>query len=539
MNQEKENHMSKLTSLIRRAPKRFSAIAVMVAAAIIVPVAALAWGPDRPTYTVEKPANHVTFNSITNNPNYGDERNFVTIKDNANTGAGNWKDEISVANNKEYTVRMYVHNNAAANLNLVAQNVTANFNLPTYSAKRIQIDGYLNSSNATPTQIYDQAVFSSDANFSLKYVAGSAEYTNNVFTGGTALSDSVISSGATLGYDKLDGNIPGCFQYSGYVTFKVKAVTDNFDLQKTVRVNGAADKAFKETVAVKSGDKVDYQIYFKNSGGTPLKDVVIKDTLPKGVTYDAGTTYLHTSDGTKLVADGITAGGIIIGGFIPGGDAYIKFTATVKPTDAQLVCGPNTLRNVAKAVTTVGEQDDTADVTIDKTCAPVVKYTCDSLSVSRISRTEFKFTTAYTVQNATFKNVTYIIRDANGAEVERKTSTAKTLDYTRNTVGKYTVEAVITVTVDGQDKTISSADCKKEFDVPKTPQEYCPIPGKEHLPKDSKDCVETPVTPPVTPETPPELPHTGTSENILALVGLGSIIASISYYVASRRALNL
>jgi uncharacterized repeat protein (TIGR01451 family)/LPXTG-motif cell wall-anchored protein len=454
MNHKKENPMSKLTSLIRRAPKRFSAVALMVAAAIIIPTVTLAWGPDRPTFTVANPADHVTFDSITDNPNYGDERNFVTIKDNTNTGAGNWKDEISVANNGEYTVRMYVHNNANANLNLVAQNVTANFNLPTYSAKRIQIDGYLNSTNASPTQIYDQAVFSSASNFSLKYITGSAVYTNNVFTSGTALPDSVISSGAKLGYDKLDGNIPGCFQYTGYVTFKVKAVTDSFSVQKTVRVNGATDKTFKETVAVKAGDKVDYQIYFKNNGGTQLQNVVIKDTLPKGVTYVAGSTYTNTSEGVKLAADGVTAGGLNIGVFAPGGDAYIKFTATVNPADTDLVCGGNTLRNVAKATTSVGSQEDTADVTIDKTCVPVPgKITVCELSTKKI----------VTIKESDFNTSKY----------------SKNLD----------------------------------------------------------DCKSTPVTPPTT-TTPPELPHTGASENILAFTGLGALIASITYYVASRRALN-
>ena len=71
--------MSTLTSLIRRAPKRLFAAVAVIAAAIIVPAAVLAWGPDRPTFTIEQPANYVTFNSITNNPVHGDERNFVLL----------------------------------------------------------------------------------------------------------------------------------------------------------------------------------------------------------------------------------------------------------------------------------------------------------------------------------------------------------------------------------------------------------------------------------------------------------------------------
>jgi uncharacterized repeat protein (TIGR01451 family) len=287
--------MSKLISLIRRAPKRTSALLAVIAAVVIVPSALFAWGPTRDTFTIETPADHVTFDSITNNPNYGDERNFVTIKDTANTAAGGWTDDISVQNGKEYYVRMYVHNNAAANLNLVAQNVTAKFNVPTQTAKRIQIDGYLSSTNATPKEVWDQAVFSGASDFNLSYVQGSATYTNNVFTAGTGLSDTVVSTGAQLGYDKLDGNIPGCFQYSGYVIFKVKATASDFDIQKTVRANGAADTTFKETVAVKPGDKVDYQIYFKNTGGTQQQNVVIKDTLPTSLAQLTFTTLMVQS----------------------------------------------------------------------------------------------------------------------------------------------------------------------------------------------------------------------------------------------------
>lgn len=37
---------------------------------------ALAWGPERTTFNTENPAPFNTLNSIIDNPNYGDERNF-------------------------------------------------------------------------------------------------------------------------------------------------------------------------------------------------------------------------------------------------------------------------------------------------------------------------------------------------------------------------------------------------------------------------------------------------------------------------------
>src|SRR5687768_17211594 len=73
-------HMVNVHTILRYVPKR-SALVAGLFVATLVPATLFAWGPDRPTYTMENPAPHVTFNSMTNNPNYGDEREFVTVKD--------------------------------------------------------------------------------------------------------------------------------------------------------------------------------------------------------------------------------------------------------------------------------------------------------------------------------------------------------------------------------------------------------------------------------------------------------------------------
>ena len=58
--------------------------------------------------------------------------------------------------------------------------------------------------------------------------------------------------------------------------------------------------------------------------------------------------------------------------------------------------------------------------------------------------------------------------------------------------------------------------------------------------KNLADCKEAPVVPeqPTPQPTVTELPTTGTGDTVVSLVGLGSLIAAVSYYVASRRALN-
>lgn len=426
--------MSTLRSLIRLAPKRFSAVVAMIAAAIIVPAVVLAWGPTRETYTVEQPADKITFNSITNNPNIGDERNFVGIRE---SGAPNvWYDTVNAQAGKEYVVRMYVHNNAADNLNLVAENVTAKFNLPTATGKSLQVNGFLSASNATPREVYDHATFTSDKNFNLDYIEGSLKYENNAFgAAGTALPESIFTStGALLGYDKLDGKIPGCFEYAGYVSFKVKpqfAPSDtDFTVKKEIRKDG--DRTFVESVASKPGDKLDYRIVYTNTGNTTASNVVLKDKLPQGISYVPGTVKIlnAANPATAFVENGdkLFSTGINIGNYTAGSNAIVVFDAVVDQNVSLAKCGTNTLRNIASAQP-AGEQpkEDGADTTLNKECQP--------------------------------------------------------------------------------------EECK---------------PG---IPVGDKRCDDTP------PVTPPELPKTGTTENIVAVLGLSALIASIAYYVASRRAL--
>lgn len=522
--------MSNLLSLVRKASKHTIAMATMILAAVVVPAALFAWGPTRATHTIEKPADYITFNSITNNPNIGDERNFVGIRESGTTNQ--WSDNMTIEKGKTYTVRMYVHNNAADNLNLVAENVTAKFNLPVTTGKNIQVSGFLSASNAKPVEVYDHANFTSNEDFNVAYVSGSLKYENNSFgAAGTTLPETIFTNaGAKLGYDKLDGKIPGCFKYAGYVTFRVKpqfAGTSKFTMSKMVSKHGA--NKWVEDYAAQPGETVDYLIQYKNVGDTQHDNVTLRDTLPAGMTYVNGSTTYGNSkfpSGTKA-SDNIANGtGINIGSYAAGANAWSIFSATVPANDSLPTCGANSLVNTAKVTTGGGTISDTANVTVTKECKPVVVpvHTCDALGITKLTRTSVRFTTNYTVKDATFKSVTYVITDANGKVIDTKTSTDKTLDYTQATVGKYSVQSTITVIANDKEATATSEGCKGSFEI--TAEPVTPV---------------TPVTPvaPVTPENPKaaELPTTGAGETIVSILGLGALITSFGYYIISRRAL--
>ena len=356
-----------------------TATVIVAGAALSAPVNVFAWGDSangRPVYTLDdinagKLGDKITFNSITNGK-IGDERNFVGAKL-STSKADTWNaNEISVKDGDVVTIRLYVHNNSPKGTAAIAKDVKANFSLPTTVSKTQTVIGYINSSNATPNRYWDEVKLTSLNDFYIEYVEGSAKYTNSKL-GTIALADAVITSGATLGYDALNGKIPGCYEYDGQVTIQVKvhkSVTSK--LSKTVRIKGT--KEWKEVVDAKIGDEVEYQIEYKNLATDQANNVMIRDVLPTNMEYVKGSTMLYNSNyqsGVKVKEDTVTTSGINIGSYASKGNAYVRFTAKV--VSKTLACGDNQLVNWASATVNQVVFKDDASVMVnrdDETCHP-------------------------------------------------------------------------------------------------------------------------------------------------------------------------
>lgn len=349
------------------------AAASIVAGATITPTLVSAWGDSsngRPSYTISQInsgllGDTITFNSISDGK-IGDEKNFVGAKlSSSNTDIWN-ADEINVKDGETYTIRLYVHNNSPKGYEAVAKDVKASISVPTTVGKTQTIIGYLNSSNATPNRYWDEVKLVSSEDFYLEYVEGSAKYTNAKM-GTVALSNNVITSGVTLGYDSLNGEIPGCYEYDGVVTIEVKVHSSvSSKLSKTVRIKGSGDK-FTESVNAEIGDEVEFQIEYVNLLGTTVDNVMIRDVLPNNMEYVANSTYLYNSNyqsGVLLKDNTITTTGINIGSYNSNGNAYVRFTAKV--VDKSLVCGKNQLVNWASAtVNSKVTKDDASVLVVD------------------------------------------------------------------------------------------------------------------------------------------------------------------------------
>lgn len=432
--------MSLLTKL-RYVPKHF-AFALAVALATIGTVATFAWGPDRPTYTMENPADHVTFNSITNNPNYGDEREFVIIRD--LTKGGEYQHSMDLTPGHEYQVQVYIHNNAHESYNAsgkgVAKDTTLRVVIPASVQGQDTVDGIVRASNATPKEVWDTAEIRSNDRVNLEYVSGSAKLTTHFQQ--KNLPDTILSTGVKVGDKDLSGDWRGCLQFAGYVTYKFR-VQDNsssFTMDKQVRKHSTSTGNWTEKYQAKAGEKVDFIIRYKNTGNITQENVFVKDTLPAGLSYVAGSTVVANANyptGTS-VADGVTADGINIGSYTPGSNAWVRFSATVDSLD-KLACGLNNLKNVASVTTGVGTKTDDAVVVVEKKCEEPGKITVCDLH-------------------------TWKIREINEKDFDA-TKHSRNLADCKEKVCDYTTKTIVTINKDEYDDKVHTRDlsqCQEE-----------------------------------------------------------------------------
>lgn len=343
-------------------------------------------GDGRTSYTMYQVkrgilGNKIVFNSISNSESIGgDERNFIAACENTanpSAAANKWStSDVAVEDGKEYVIRLYVHNNNPGGLDAVATNTKVAFGIPGTSAKQVQVDGFISSDNAEPNIYWGHINFIANQAFHLEYVQGSALLENDGIgkNGGIKLGDNIITQktnkGVLIGYDDLDGCVPGGYEYHNYVTIRVKSVFDtDYKIDNEVRLVDGAE-IWGKTVNANVGDIVEFRVSYTNLSKTEVQnDVAIKHILPKSLRYVDGTTKLINStypDGTHHFANGsIVGNGINIGAYKPYGNAYVYFRAEV--IEDGLVSGKNTLYDWAQCggvgVKTI---QDYASVVVDK-----------------------------------------------------------------------------------------------------------------------------------------------------------------------------
>lgn len=367
------------------ASTKLQVVLVGFIVSIFAASSAFAGGPERPTFTSTNPADYVTFNSITDNPEHGDERNFVLIRE---AGVGTYKNEIKIQPGKEYEVYSYYHNNAKSSLNPSKQGIATNTRMSVQAPSVVKpgergiLSTSITADNANPKKVWDEAYVTTDTTIDLRYVAASAKIHSGGAVNGSVMPSSLFTpGGAFLGYFEMNGVMPGCADYAGYVIYRLKADKPGFEVAKDVSPSGK--NAWADNVAAAPGTKVDYKISYKNTGTTDQLNVTVKDVLPAGMKYVAGSANLKNPsnpNGLK-VSDDLVGKGINIGHYHGGEAATVTFSATVARTE-ELQCGQLAMRNTVSVITANGTKTDTADVLVNKEgCAPATLPTTGPVEV--------------------------------------------------------------------------------------------------------------------------------------------------------------
>ncbi|MBP5634037.1 DUF11 domain-containing protein [Candidatus Saccharibacteria bacterium] len=552
--------------------KKLTKVSLGVAAAVATITAGAgvvsAWGPARASFTMEKPANYVTFNSITNNV-IGDEHYFVSASEYTGDASKNhYVDGIQVEEGKEYVVRMYVHNNAASNLGLVAKDVRAYVILPTDTASEITVSGKIYSSNANPKTVWDETTFKSKngKKFSLAYIDGTAKYYNIDKNGKTRAfsldelndgNDLFTSKGHLLGFDQMDGNIPGCNEYSGYLTFHVtpkfeQEAKPELEIQKEVKIRGSS-AAYSEQVTAKAGDTVRYRIHVKNIGNAVVNNLVVRDILPAGLTYVKGSTQLVNNahkDGITL-SDNIVANGINLGSYAAGADAYIYFNATVDQAVAEK-CEKSTLHNNAKVSGTEVStpKEDGADVLVDgKVCNDDPNFTinkmvqvnggawAENLTVKAGDtvryRIQFKNTGNTELKNVAIRdilpaNISYV---KGSTTVDGKTVGDGIITADGIMIGTVAKGATVTVYFNATVSAALADDCNDSTLTNVVKGKY-----NNDAKTEKSDTASVSVEGKVCKT--PDLPKTGATTIVTGIAGATAVATAAGYYIISRKKLN-
>ncbi len=323
--------------------------------------------------------NYVTFNSITDPScnvfkNEIGEKEFTHLSE---AGKDAWRDDYIVEDGKTYTIRMYVHNNAVSDENddgivdegkesTIAKNTTVRID-----AQRGDYDGHNNSyyllgnisaDNAKPKTVYDHTYMYSANGEEFDF-----EYSNARFIAGTGQEYKLdgaklfSKSGVQVGYagdaeGKLDGNMPGCSKFSGWVYVDVTAhyKKPQLEISKAVKNLNDEKPAFKETVKARSGNVLEYRIVAQNNGQAAIK-VNLMDSFAsdadKYVKYQAGSArifYNGSSEDGDPISDLFTTTPTDLLTLEPGANFYITYKATVAD-GLDDICGKITVKNVITA----------------------------------------------------------------------------------------------------------------------------------------------------------------------------------------------
>jgi len=315
--------------------------------------------------TIAQPGSVNSASNLT--PRFNFLQGDVEMMRESTDAAPTWADPISSTNGQQVAFLLYFHNGV---VDSTAHNTKFRVDLPTTASTQLKMTSYLWSDETayiTDTVVNNSIVGVSGGTINLpeaakiKYVPGSTKIYRNGSATGTVLPDGITTSnGVNI------GDVQGCWQYSGYVSFLVDLYGNSqVSIEKKV---SHTDSVWTEQINANPGETVSYLLTMRNDGTLMAPSFKVTDALADYTTYVAGSTYLftdlaHPENGT-LEPDTLTTTGLNLNNLKLGanGIQYLKFKAKVS---SRIPAGTRTLVNTGKIFIGTALQDsDTAKVIV-------------------------------------------------------------------------------------------------------------------------------------------------------------------------------
>ena len=196
----------------------------------------------------------------------------------------------------------------------------------------------------------------------LRYKTGTAVIHNAGAANGSVMPTALFTEeGAPIGFNKLAGTIPGCAEYSGYITYTLVAEKIDSSLEKYVSLDG---ENWGAEVTAKPGEYVTYKVVFRNTGNTKLTNVIFKDTHDEELTLRTGSTTvfdINNENGTTI-DDILDISGYNTGDSAAG--ALVQITYQAKVSDDETYCNKSLKNTITVTYNSGDEKEDTATVLV-------------------------------------------------------------------------------------------------------------------------------------------------------------------------------
>ncbi len=186
----------------------------------------LGWGPERTMYSVESTSPTAALNSLKDNPNWGDQRNFTRCRE--LTSEDKFGDAVAITKNSQIEVIVLFENASTKSGEDVVQTLMYPVisEAPSDDPVLQMVASGKSATSGEEIKVWDGCQVMSDKPVKLSYLHGSARLINNDHPDGIRVSDEVILGRELIpgSEGRPDGYIHASTSGYGHFIFTVLAV---------------------------------------------------------------------------------------------------------------------------------------------------------------------------------------------------------------------------------------------------------------------------------------------------------------------------